>query len=114
VGVEAGEAFVPAGHRSFPGALVVSDREVDELTSRFVVGEVPADADGFANDAVEALDLVGIAYERRWMLAVPHDRFETECGVRVGEYGATVRDGGIWEQTQDGQAVVTRWAASPC
>ena len=32
VGVEGGEAFVPAGHRSLPVALVVSDREVDELT----------------------------------------------------------------------------------
>ncbi len=33
VGVEGGEAFVPAGHGAFPGRLVVSDREVDELTS---------------------------------------------------------------------------------
>src|SRR4051794_31123673 len=33
VGVEGGEAFVPAGHGAFPVALVVSDREVDELTS---------------------------------------------------------------------------------
>jgi transposase len=32
VGVESGEAFVPAGHGAFPVALVVSDREVDELT----------------------------------------------------------------------------------
>ncbi len=32
VGVEAGEAFVPAGHRAFPVALVVADREVEELT----------------------------------------------------------------------------------
>jgi hypothetical protein len=65
VGVEAGEAFVPAGHRSFPGGLVVSDREVDELTGGLVVGEVPADADGFADDAVEALDLVGNRYDIR-------------------------------------------------
>jgi hypothetical protein len=59
VGVEAGEAFVPAGHGAFPVALVVSDCEADELTCRFVVGEVAADADGFADDGVEALDLVG-------------------------------------------------------
>jgi len=32
VGVEGCEALVPAGHRAFPVALVVSDREVDELT----------------------------------------------------------------------------------
>jgi len=31
-----------------------------------------------------------------------------------GEYGATVRDGGIREQAQVGQAVVVRWASSPC
>src|SRR4051794_17458128 len=51
VGVEGGEAFVPAGHRAFPVALVVSDREVDELPGGFVIGEVAADADGFADDA---------------------------------------------------------------
>ena len=33
VGVEGGEAFVPAGHGAFPVGLVVSDREVDELAS---------------------------------------------------------------------------------
>src|SRR5215210_5685385 len=59
VGVEGGEAFVPAGHWAFPGALLVSDREVDELTGGLVVGEVAADPDRFADDAVEALDLVG-------------------------------------------------------
>jgi hypothetical protein len=48
---------------------VVSDREVDELTGRFVVGEVAADADGFADDGVEALDLVGIRYEIRALRA---------------------------------------------
>ena len=32
VGVEGGEAFVPAGRGSFPVVLVVSDREVEELT----------------------------------------------------------------------------------
>jgi hypothetical protein len=55
---------------------VVSDREVDELTGGLVVGEVAADADGFTDDAVEALDLVGIAYERRRMLAVTQDRLD--------------------------------------
>ena len=59
VGVEGGEAFVPAGHWAFPGGLVVSDCEVDELTGGLVVGEVAADPDGFADDAVEAFDLVG-------------------------------------------------------
>jgi hypothetical protein len=34
-------------------------------------------------------------------------------GVRVGEYGATVRDGGVREQTQDGQAALAGWASSP-
>ena len=59
VGVEGGEAFVPAGRRAFPVAFVVSDREVDELTGGFVVGEVTAEPDGFADDAVEAFDLIG-------------------------------------------------------
>jgi len=31
----------------------------------------------------------------------------------TGEYGATVRDEGYWEK-QVGQAVVVRWAGSPC
>jgi hypothetical protein len=47
------------------------------------------------------------------MPAVTLDRFDAG-GVRVGEYGATVRDGGIREQTQVGQAVLVRWASSPC
>ena len=38
------------------------------------------------------------------MPPVTHDRLDA-LGVRAGEYGATVRDGGIWEQTQVGQAV---------
>ena len=59
VGVEGGEAFVPARHGAFPCGLVISDREVDELAGGLVVGEVTADPDRFADDAVEALDLVG-------------------------------------------------------
>jgi hypothetical protein len=47
------------------------------------------------------------------MLSVTLDRLDAG-GVRVGEYGATVRDRGIREQTQVGQAVVVRWASSPC
>src|SRR3954447_20514920 len=31
----------------------------------------------------------------------------------AGEYGATVRDEGCWEK-QVGQAVLVRWAGSPC
>ena len=58
VGVEGGEALVPAGHGAFPVALVVSDREADELTGGLVVGEVTADTDRLAHDAVEALDLI--------------------------------------------------------
>jgi hypothetical protein len=47
------------------------------------------------------------------MRPVTPDRLDA-CGVRVGEYGATVRDRGIREQTQVGQAVIVRWASSPC
>jgi hypothetical protein len=59
------------------------------------------------------LDHVAIPYERRRMPAVTPDRLVAD-GVRAGEYGATVRDGGIREQTQVGQAVLVRWASSPC
>jgi hypothetical protein len=101
VGVEGGEAFVPAGLGAFPGCFVVSDREVDELTGGLVVGEVAADPDRFADDAVEAFDLVGIPYERCGCFSWPMTGL-APGGVRVGEYGATVRGGGVWEQTQVG------------
>ncbi len=65
------------------------------------------------NLAVESLERVGIPYERRRMPAVTPDRLDAD-GVRAREYGATVRDGRIREQTQVGQAVVVRWASSPC
>jgi len=48
------------------------------------------------------------------MPSVTLDRFGARFGVRAGECGATVRDGGIREQTQVGQAVLVRWASSPC
>ncbi len=101
--MEGGEAFVPAGHRAFPVALVVSDREVDELTCRFVVGEVAADADGFADDGVEALDLVGIRYERA-------DAWLTDRRV-AGRLRASGT--GALGATQDGQAGLAGWAESP-
>ena len=78
-----------------------------------VVGEDPNDVGAAADLAVNALERVRIPYENRWMPAVTLDRLDA-AGVRVGEYGATVRDGGIWEQTQVGQAVLVRWASSPC
>jgi hypothetical protein len=97
-----------------PLVVLFDDDAGGEPDQRAVVGE-DADDVGAATDlAVDALERVGIPYERRWMPAVTLDRLDARCGVRVGEYGATVRDGGIRERTQDGQAVVTRWAASPC
>jgi hypothetical protein len=69
--------------------------------------------DRFAQLPVQRFDRVRIPYERRRMPAVTLDRLVAD-GVRAGEYGATVRDGGIREQTQVGQAVVVRWASSPC
>ena len=89
------------------------DREVDQSEGGVVVGEVSAGLDALADLHVQALDRVGIPYERRWMPAVTLDRLDAG-GVRAGEYGATVRDGGIREQTQVGQAVLVRWASSPC
>jgi hypothetical protein len=47
------------------------------------------------------------------MRPVTPDRFDAD-GVRVGEYGATVRDRAIREQTQVGQAVIVRCASSAC
>jgi hypothetical protein len=41
-----------------------------------------------------------------------HAKNVKNCG-EAGEYGATVRDEGCWEK-QVGQAVVVRWAGSPC
>ena len=47
------------------------------------------------------------------MSAVTPDRVDAR-GVRAGEYGATVWDRGIREQTQAGQAVAIRCASSAC
>ena len=47
------------------------------------------------------------------MPAVTPDRVDAR-GVWRGEYGATVRDRGIREQTQAGQAVHIRCASSAC
>jgi hypothetical protein len=47
------------------------------------------------------------------MPPVTPDRLDAG-GVRAGEYGATVRDRGIREQTQAGQAAHIRCASSAC
>jgi hypothetical protein len=92
---------------------LLGEHGADEADDRGAVGE-DADDVGAATDLlVEPLERVVIPYERRRMPAVTLDRLVAD-GVRAGEYGATVRDGGIREQTQVGQAVVVRWASSPC
>ena len=53
------------------------------------------------------LEEVRIPYERTQLPPVTHDR-PRRPGVQAGEYGATVPDGGIREQTQVGQAA-ERW-----
>jgi hypothetical protein len=93
--------------------VLFGEQRADEADDRGAVGE-DADHVGAAADlAVDPLERIRIPYERRRMLAVTLDCLDAG-GVRVGEYGATVRDGGIWERTQVGQAVVVRWASSPC
>src|SRR5262249_55910071 len=93
------------------------EQRTDQAHDRGPVGE-DADQVGAAADlAVQPLERVVIPYERRWMPAVTLDRLDAG-GVRVGEYGATVRDGGIWERTQVGQAVGSyglraRWCTWP-
>ncbi len=62
-------------------------------------GKMPTTADL----AVDALERVRIPYETAQMPPVTHHRPDAR-GVQGGEYGATVRDGGIREQTQAGQA----------
>src|SRR3954470_22916866 len=68
-------------------------------------------------DALEhRLARVGIPYETARMLPVTPDRLDV-LDVRAGEYGATVRDRGIREQTRSGRPVlfdglrarVSRW-----
>src|SRR4051794_37469554 len=63
-----------------------------------------------------SLRRVRIPYETAWMLPVTLDRLDV-LDVRVGEYGATVRDRGIRKQTRSGRpllldglrARVSRW-----
>ncbi len=93
--------------------VLFGEDRADQADDRGSVGEDADDIGAAADLLVEPLEQVGIPYERGWMLAVTLDRLDAG-GVRVGEYGATVREGGIWEQTQVGQAVVVRWASSPC
>jgi hypothetical protein len=93
--------------------VLLGEQGADEADDRGSVGEDADDVGAAADLAVEPLERVGIPYERRRMPAVTLIA-STPGGVRVGEYGATVRDGGIREQTQVGQAVVVRWASSPC
>src|SRR5205085_11398227 len=69
--------------------------------------------DCFAQLPVECLDRSCNRYERAQMRPVTGDRLDAG-GVRVGEYGATVRDRGIREQAQAGQAVHIRCASSAC
>jgi hypothetical protein len=97
------------------GPLVVlfGEQGADETDDGGAVGEDADDVGAAADLLVQPLERVVIPYERRRMPAVTLDRLDAG-GVRVGEYGATVRDGGIWEQTQVGQAVLVRWASSPC
>src|SRR5215217_7316243 len=76
-----------------PGGAGAQDGEADQLGGGLFVGEVSAGLDRLADVAVEVLDAVGNRYERRQMLPVTH-RLDA-VGVRVGEYGATVRGEGI-------------------
>ena len=96
-----------------PALFGVGDREVDQFAGGLLGWEVSSGFDRLADLAVQGFDRVRIPYERGRMPAVTLDRLDAG-GVRVGEYGATVRDGGIREQTQDGQAVLAGWALSPC
>ena len=84
--------------------------------SERVVGEDADDVGAAADLAVEALERVRIPYETARMPPVTPDRLDV-LDVRVGEYGATVRDRGIREQTRSGRPVlfdglrarVSRW-----
>src|SRR3954468_16863037 len=121
-GESVSEVDLEGGARRRPGAVLLplgvgaDDGEVDELGGGLFVGEVAAGLDRLADLAVQPLDRVGIPYETARMLPVPPDRLDV-WDVRVGEYGATVRDRGIREQTRSGRPVlfgglrarVSRW-----
>ena len=92
--------------------MLLGKERTDEADDRGTVGEDADDVGAASDFLVQPFERVGIPYERRWMPAVTPDRLDA-AGVWAGEYGATVRDGGVREQTRDGQAALAGWASSP-
>src|SRR6266508_2160475 len=88
----------------FPALLCVDDREVDELAGGLLGREVSSRFDRLSDLPVQRLDRVGIQYERR-------------CAWLTGRRSAgrlRASGTGALGATQDGQAALAGWAASPC
>jgi hypothetical protein len=87
-------AYVAAGN--LPFVVLFGEHGADEADDRAAVGEDADDVAAAADLLVEPLERVVISYQRRSMPAVTLDRLNAGR-VRVGEYGATVRDEGVRE-----------------
>jgi hypothetical protein len=94
-------AYVAAGN--LPFVVSFGEHGADEADDRAAVEEDADDVGAAADLLVEPLERVVISYQRRWMPAVTLDRLNAG-GVRVGEYGATVRDEGVREQGRAGRS----------
>jgi hypothetical protein len=81
---------------------LLAEERAGEADDRGVVGEDADDVRAAADLLVDALERVGNRYERRLDAPCDPDRLDAR-GVRVGEYGATVRTGASGSKRRSGR-----------